>query len=107
MNQRHFNIDPQHTVFGPRFGLTSGSVLGGLQLVEEREMSLASMICDAAREIVEEQATKGSDGFRQWVYPNLPANYHMNADVEAEIEIEMAKGKSAAEIGRILYERHN
>jgi len=70
-------------------------------------MSLASMICDAAREIVEEQATKGSDGFRQWVYPNLPANYHMNADVEAEIEIEMAKGKSAAEIGRILYERHN
>jgi DNA-binding CsgD family transcriptional regulator len=31
----------------------------------------------------------------------------MNADVEAEIEIEMAKGKSAAEIGRILYERHN
>ena len=70
-------------------------------------MSLASMICDAAREIVEEQATSGSDGFRQWVYPNLPTNYHMNTQVDAEIQTEMAKGKSATEIGRILYERHN
>ena len=69
-------------------------------------MSLASMICDAAREIVEEQATKGSDGFRQWVYPNLPANYHMNAQVDAEIQEEMSKGHSAVEIGQILHKRH-
>ena len=40
MNQRHFNVDPQHTVFGPRFGLTSGSVLGGLQFLEEGIMKL-------------------------------------------------------------------
>ena len=108
MTQRFFIIkhEPQSIESLPLVGRTSTRCDGALTIGGEK-MSLASMICDAAREIVEEQATKGSDGFRQWVYPNLPANYHMNADVEAEIEIEMAKGKSAAEIGRILYERHN
>ena len=69
-------------------------------------MSLASMICNAAKEIVEEEATKGGDRFRQWVYPKLPANYHMNVQVDAEIQEEMSKGHSAVEIGQILHKRH-
>ena len=42
MNQRHFNIqrEPQSLVFGPRFGLTSGSGDGALSIEENKMTAL-------------------------------------------------------------------
>jgi len=69
--------------------------------------TLPDIICNEAQSIVAEEATLSGDGFRQWVYPKLPTSYAMNDAVRTEIYAEMIKGKSAVEIGRILYERHS
>ena len=58
-------------------------------------MGLAREICETARELILERATKGGDGFRQWVYPHLPKRYDVNPMVDSYIEQLMLQGKSA------------
>jgi len=68
--------------------------------------SLAQDICDAAQEELVKRAVNSGDGFRQWVYPNLPAKYDINRQAFDEIHQLMLEGHSAIEIVQTLYERH-
>jgi hypothetical protein len=58
----------------------------------------AARIFNAARVLMFEEAAKGGDGFRQWLYPDLPRSYEISHKAERIAMILILGGKSAAEV---------
>ena len=52
-------------------------------------------------------AVNSSDGFRQWLYPNLPKDYVLNTEVFKAIDAGISKGHSPEEISRSIYKAHS
>lgn len=49
------------------------------------------------------KATRGGDGFRQWLYPGLPDNYHINEQVEKIVEQGILDGLASDQIESNIY----
>jgi hypothetical protein len=61
-------------------------------------MGDVEMIRQTARNLLTEEATKGSDGFRQWFYPEAPKGYLVNTELDSLIDTGIKAGKSAQQI---------
>ncbi len=49
------------------------------------------------------KAVNSGDGFRQWVYPNLPKNYDLNPEMLKDIARFIKEGYCSDEIVHIIY----
>jgi len=67
----------------------------------------AEAIHRAALDLVFGYAVKSSEGFRQWVYPNLPNDYSWSIALDDEINAGVTAGKSATQIAEAIYKTHS
>ncbi len=65
-------------------------------------MKLFEVIELEVKNLLFTEATRGSESFRQWYYPNLPKSYEINNEVEPMIEKLILQGKSAVQIAEII-----
>ncbi len=71
------------------------------------KLSFPDMICMAAEKLLFNRAATGTDRFRHWYYPGLPADYKVNPNLRSEVERGMLRGLSAQQIADEIYQCHS
>ena len=56
------------------------------------------------RELLFEYGAKGNDGFRQWLYPNLPNDYNINPAIQKVLDAPNPNKWSAEDMAQLMYE---
>ena len=62
------------------------------------QATLPRIICSAAIDLCQRYAVTSNDGFRQFVYQELPESYIVNSDLQGEVYDLMLKGYCAQDI---------
>jgi hypothetical protein len=104
-------LNNPHAMIGRTCGCGSCFCCAAAQVYREMKpplrAGLPSTIPAAAIEILCEKAVHSGDGFRQWLYPNLPKSYEVNPDARKAAEAGMLAGQSAQQIADELYRAHS